>query len=100
MVFPSASKTNVSIATRILLYFITDFVDVVDIEGVDSNIGFTQWANKSSTQDSHVRTRITIHHLPCPKIVPQLVAQFRAAGAIPIVKTNVPQVCLIRQGIF
>jgi Asp-tRNA(Asn)/Glu-tRNA(Gln) amidotransferase A subunit family amidase len=49
------------------------FKDQYDIAGVDSTIGFTRWANKPSTEDAH------------------LVAQFRAAGAIIIVKTNVPQ---------
>ncbi|KAI9440853.1 amidase [Lactarius indigo] len=47
--------------------------DVFDVKGFDSTIGFTQWANK-----------------PAEKNAP-LVATLRAAGAVVIAKTNVPQ---------
>jgi amidase len=49
------------------------FKDQFDISGLDTTIGFTQWANKVATADAH------------------LVAQFKAAGAVIIIKTNVPQ---------
>ncbi|KAN0092624.1 Amidase signature domain containing protein [Tylopilus felleus] len=49
------------------------FKDQYEIVGYDTTIGFTHWANKPSTRDA------------C------LVAQCRNAGAIIIVKTNVPQ---------
>ncbi|KAH9166728.1 amidase [Lactarius sanguifluus] len=47
--------------------------DMFDVKGFDSTIGFTQWANK-----------------PAEKNAP-LVATLRAAGAVVIAKTNVPQ---------
>ncbi|KAH9057420.1 amidase [Lactarius vividus] len=47
--------------------------DMFDVQGFDSTIGFTQWANK-----------------PAEKNAP-LVAILRAAGAVLIAKTNVPQ---------
>ncbi|KAL4068640.1 amidase signature domain-containing protein [Scleroderma yunnanense] len=49
------------------------FKDQFDIAGYDSTIGFTHWSNKPRTDDA------------------VLVTQCRAAGAIIIVKTNVPQ---------
>ncbi|KAG1738410.1 amidase signature domain-containing protein [Suillus paluster] len=49
------------------------FKDQYEIQGHDATIGFTAWANKPSTKDAF------------------LVAQFKAAGAIVIAKTNVPQ---------
>ncbi|KAG2132990.1 amidase signature domain-containing protein [Suillus clintonianus] len=49
------------------------FKDQYTIEGYDATIGFTAWANKPGTKDAFV------------------VTQFRAAGAIIFVKTNVPQ---------
>ncbi|KAG0699240.1 amidase signature domain-containing protein [Suillus ampliporus] len=49
------------------------FKDQYEIKGHDATIGFTAWANKPSTEDAF------------------LVTQFKAAGAIIIVKTNVPQ---------
>ncbi|KAI0258705.1 amidase signature enzyme [Gloeopeniophorella convolvens] len=47
--------------------------DQFHIAGVDNTIGFTQWAHKPAKDDAVVVTAV------------------RAAGAIPIVKTNVPQ---------
>ncbi|KAH7920402.1 amidase signature enzyme [Leucogyrophana mollusca] len=49
------------------------FKDQYEIKGYDATIGFTHWANKPCDEDAF------------------LVAQFRDAGAIIIVKTNVPQ---------
>ncbi|KAF8260713.1 amidase signature domain-containing protein [Lactarius quietus] len=50
--------------------------DMIDVKGFDSSIGYTQWTNKSAKQDA------------------PLVAALRAAGAIVIAKTNVPQTLL------
>ncbi|TFY61189.1 hypothetical protein EVG20_g7152 [Dentipellis fragilis] len=50
--------------------------DQLNVAGVDTTIGFTQWAHDPATTDASV------------------VQQLRAAGAIPIVKTNVPQTML------
>ncbi|KAI0314594.1 amidase signature domain-containing protein [Amylostereum chailletii] len=50
--------------------------DQFDVAGVDSSVGFTRWANNPATEDA-----VVVHHL-------------RAAGAIPFVKTNVPQTML------
>lgn len=47
--------------------------DMIDVKGFDSTIGYTQWANKPAKQDA------------------PLVTSLRAAGAIVICKTNVPQ---------
>ncbi|KII87208.1 hypothetical protein PLICRDRAFT_113002 [Plicaturopsis crispa FD-325 SS-3] len=52
------------------------FKDQFNLAGFDSTIGFTQWANKPSLRDC------------------TLAEKFRAAGAIIIVKTNVPQTML------
>ncbi|KAH7904118.1 amidase signature domain-containing protein [Hygrophoropsis aurantiaca] len=49
------------------------FKDQFEISGYDATIGFTHWANKPCDKDAF------------------LVTQLRAAGAIIIVKTNVPQ---------
>ncbi|KAF8120361.1 amidase signature domain-containing protein [Boletus edulis] len=49
------------------------FKDQYEISGYDATIGFTHWANKPCTTDAF------------------LVSQCRKAGAIIIVKTNVPQ---------
>ncbi|KAF8556541.1 amidase signature enzyme [Imleria badia] len=49
------------------------FKDQYEIVGYDTTLGFTHWANKPSTKDAF------------------LVTQCREAGAIIIVKTNVPQ---------
>jgi len=50
--------------------------DMIDVKGFDSSIGYTQWTNKPAKQDA------------------PLVAALRAAGAIVIAKTNVPQTLL------
>ncbi|KZS94601.1 amidase signature enzyme [Sistotremastrum niveocremeum HHB9708] len=52
------------------------FKDQYEITGYDATIGYTTWANKPSTYDAH------------------LVRQAKAAGAIIIAKTNVPQTML------
>ncbi|KAH8111020.1 amidase signature enzyme [Phellopilus nigrolimitatus] len=52
------------------------FKDQFEITGYDASIGFTQWANQPSSSDA------------------PLVSQVRAAGALVIVKTNVPQTML------
>ncbi|KAJ8588246.1 amidase signature enzyme [Rhizopogon salebrosus TDB-379] len=52
------------------------FKDQYEIEGYDVTVGLTGWANKPAKKDAF------------------LVAQFKAAGAIIIVKTNVPQTML------
>jgi amidase len=52
------------------------FKDQFEIVGVDATTGFSQWANQPGPRDA------------------DLVAIFRAAGAIIIVKTNVPQTML------
>ncbi|KLO17969.1 amidase signature enzyme [Schizopora paradoxa] len=52
------------------------FKDQYDIAGLDSSIGFTQWAYKPQSEDA------------------LLVKQFKGAGAIIIAKTNVPQTML------
>ncbi|KAI5121616.1 hypothetical protein M0805_001147 [Coniferiporia weirii] len=52
------------------------FKDQFEIAGYDASVGFTQWANKPSTEDAY------------------LVTQFRSMGAIIIAKTNVPQTML------
>ncbi|OAX39499.1 amidase signature enzyme [Rhizopogon vinicolor AM-OR11-026] len=52
------------------------FKDQYEVEGYDATVGFTAWADKPAKKDAF------------------LVAQFKAAGAIAIVKTNVPQTML------
>ncbi|KDQ61771.1 hypothetical protein JAAARDRAFT_31250 [Jaapia argillacea MUCL 33604] len=52
------------------------FKDQFEIAGVDATIGFTQWANKPCSTDAF------------------LVSEYRDLGAIPFVKTNVPQTML------
>ncbi|KZP01704.1 amidase signature enzyme [Calocera viscosa TUFC12733] len=52
------------------------FKDQYDVKGYDSSIGFSQWAYKPAKEDA------------------LLVAQVKAAGGIPICKTNVPQTML------
>ncbi|KAI0065501.1 amidase [Artomyces pyxidatus] len=52
------------------------FKDMYNVTGFDSTIGFTQWANQPASDDATI------------------VKQLRAAGAIPFVKTNVPQTML------
>ncbi|KAI0731184.1 amidase signature domain-containing protein [Earliella scabrosa] len=49
------------------------FKDQYDIKGVDSTVGFSAWADNPSSADSHV------------------VALIRAAGGVPIAKTNLSQ---------
>jgi Asp-tRNA(Asn)/Glu-tRNA(Gln) amidotransferase A subunit family amidase len=49
---------------------------LVEVVGYDASVGFTQWANKPSTKNADI------------------VDLFLAAGAIPFVKTNVPQTML------
>ncbi|RPD64393.1 amidase signature enzyme [Lentinus tigrinus ALCF2SS1-7] len=49
------------------------FKDQYDVAGADSTVGLSAWADKPAAQDSHV------------------VALVRAAGGIPIAKTNVSQ---------
>ncbi|KAI0051046.1 amidase [Auriscalpium vulgare] len=50
--------------------------DQFNVRGVDSTIGFTRWAHRPADADA------------------SLVAQLRAAGAVPLAKTNVPQTML------
>ena len=50
--------------------------DLVDIEGFDASVGYTQWTDKIASSDAH------------------LVAYFRKLGAVIIAKTNVPQTML------
>ncbi|KAI0258706.1 amidase signature domain-containing protein [Gloeopeniophorella convolvens] len=50
--------------------------DQFNVAGFDSTIGYTQWANKPAESDSIIITTL------------------RAAGAIPIAKTNIPQTLL------
>lgn len=67
----------------------------VDVKGFDSTIGYTQWANKPAKQDAPVRTfPLTTSSLPLILLWSKLVASLRAAGAIVICKTNVPQTLL------
>ncbi|TFK32784.1 amidase signature domain-containing protein, partial [Crucibulum laeve] len=63
--------------------------DQFDIVGVDSCIGFSQWANKPATTNADVRI-LSISSYS----VFQLVKQLLAAGALIYVKTNVPQTML------
>jgi hypothetical protein len=70
----------------------------VEIEGVDASVGFTEWANKPSTQDADVRLKsLFLSIFSVKPLYWQLVSQLRAAGAIPIAKTNIPQVCQVKR---
>jgi hypothetical protein len=67
-------------------------VRTVEIAGVDASIGFTQWTNKPSTQDADVGLFWLRSRTLCVTSFSKLVTLVRAAGGIPFVKTNVPQV--------
>ncbi|KAJ7591264.1 amidase [Mycena floridula] len=72
-----AQQLDVEFATtkrlRGPLHGIPFSIKAIDYKGVDTTIGFTQWAHKPAQKNA------------------TLVAQLLQAGAIPIVKTNVPQ---------
>ena len=90
MVFPSASRINVR-CSACVIYIYELCID--GVEGYDVTIGLTAWANNPLKKDAFVCSNMPfvssrIHRSS------QLVAQFKAAGAIIIVKTNVPQTML------
>ncbi|KAI0741898.1 amidase signature enzyme [Daedaleopsis nitida] len=66
------------------------FKDQYDIKGVDSTVGFSTWADDPSREDSlddeltNVRRSGLVGHS-------QVVALVRAAGGVPIAKTNLSQ---------
>lgn len=64
-----------------------------EIEGYDATVGLTAWANNPSKKDAFVCSNMTSLH-SFTHYQSQLVAQCKAAGAIIIVKTNVPQTML------
>jgi Asp-tRNA(Asn)/Glu-tRNA(Gln) amidotransferase A subunit family amidase len=66
----------------------------VNITGVDSSIGFTQWTNKPSETDAGVSRPCSVLVIALTVRFDQLVSLIRSQGGIIIAKTNVPQTML------
>ena len=80
------------------------FLYLVDVKGVDTSVGFTRWSNKPAEKDAAVGVLLRSFGSQDAKrpsfnlslsLSRVLVVSFlREAGAIPFVKTNVPQTML------